>query len=103
MIALAEKPLSPSTPSLQGWWHAHRRTSTTSCCVRAPSASKRPSLSPVPRIWTSRKLYAGPGANVPLLRPYGLNSTMVGRAASGAWPLTVVCSDTPSLAVNRMS
>src|SRR3954465_6042068 len=102
-MALAENPFSPSLPLLHGWWHAHRSTSTTSAWVRGPSASNCPSLSPVPRIWTSRWLNAGPASSVPLARPYGLNSTIVGRGASGPSPVIVVWSETPSSAVKRTS
>src|SRR3954471_11373963 len=100
-MALAENPFSPRRPLLHGWWHAQRRTSTTSFWVRGPSASNWPSLSPVPRVWTSRWLNDVPASSVPLLRPYGLNSTIVARGASGPSPEIVVWSDTPSPAVKR--
>jgi hypothetical protein len=35
--------------------------------------------------------------------PYGENSTTVGFAATGPWLVSVVCSSTPSEAVNRCS
>jgi len=39
---------------------------------------------------------------VPLPAPYGLNSTMTGRATSGAWPVTVACRLTPSDIFTRL-